>query len=84
MINISLFDVLSVSFAKLLEKFDVQECSDFGKIKNKDQLNNIVVGLLNDFEFSESISKGTNGKKAVDLRYNMVNAKILKYQGEKL
>ena len=64
LINISLFDVLSVSFAKLIERLGVQKISDFGKIKNMKQLKNIVVELLNDTEFIDSISKGYKREKS--------------------
>ena len=82
LINISLFDVLSVSFAKLLDEIGVYEHSDFRHLKNLKQLKQIVVDLLNDEEFIDSISKGTNGKKAVEERYNMVFAKISNYHEE--
>ena len=82
LINISLFDVLSVSFAKVIDKIGIREHSDLEKIKNKKQLQSIVINLLKNKNFVESISKGTNGKKAVDTRYEMVATKFTEYMEE--
>ena len=79
LINISLFDVLSVSFAILLEKIGVVDYRDFEKVNNIEQLKIIINDLLNDETFIDSISKGTNGRLAVSTRYDMVAVKFSEY-----
>ncbi len=78
-INLALFEVLSVSFARLIEGLDILECSKFRKITKKELLKKIVIDLLKNKEFYDSISIGTNGKTAVEVRNKMVSDKILTY-----
>ena len=78
-INLPLFEVLSVSFARLIEELNILDCSKIGKIKKKELLKEIVVELLKNNEFNNSILIGTNGKNAVEVRNKMVSEKILTY-----
>ena len=68
-INISLFDVISVSFAKLIAKLGAQNINDLKKMIDVKILSDIVTEALNGKEFWEAISISTNSEYAVKFRY---------------
>ena len=68
-INISLFDVISVSFAKLIAKLGAQNINDLKKMIDVKILSDIVSEALNGKEFWEAISISTNSEYAVKFRY---------------
>ncbi len=93
-INISLFDVISVTFTQLLARLGItsefeqgdvfddsfNECLE--SIKNKEQLKQAIIELLLNEEFSSVISHSTNNKEAVSQRYQMVEEALDNYYEE--
>ena len=83
-INISLFDVLSVSFTKLIAKLDAKNMSDLKREIEVKNLKKIVIEALDGQEFWDAITIATNSEYAVKFRYKTISDMIEDQLGVKL
>ena len=75
-INISLFDVISVQFARLLDRYSIENDNKLKEI-NQALLKKIVIETLTKKEFVESITRSTNSEKAVRIRYKLLQDALI-------
>ena len=90
-INISLFDVMSVTFAKLLKRIlrDLDLILDnihngkwetlLENVKNKEYLAQIVKDLLKNNDFKVAVTLGTNNKDKVTIRHEKLESALNQY-----
>ena len=67
---------------KLIRMIGVADLGDFQKKVDIVGIEKIVIDLLENRQFIDSISKGTNGTKAVTTRHNMLSEKLSSLVGE--
>ena len=72
MINMSLFDVISVSFTNFLNKQCVKSENMLNKL-NYQSLEKIVMDMLKNERFLGAITRSTNSEKAVKIRYKLLD-----------
>ena len=72
MINMSLFDVISVSFTSFLKDHCVEN-ENMLKNLNVKSLERIVIDTLKNNQFLEAITRSTNSEKAVKFRYQLLD-----------